>query len=74
MTIQNIQKQVLKLDANSRAKLASVLLSSLENLSEAENEKLWAEEALHRHEDMVKGKVKSKPADLVFKNARARLK
>ncbi len=74
MTIQHIEKQALKLDVNSRAKLASALLSSLDDLSESENEKLWAEEALLRHEDMVKGKSKSKPANLVFKNARARIK
>ncbi len=74
MTVQHIEKQVLKLNANSRARLASVLLSSLDNLSEEENEKLWAEEALRRHEAMVKGKAKSKPAAVVFKNAHARLK
>ena len=50
MTVQNIEKQLMKLDANSRAKLASRLLSSLDNLSEDENEKLWAQEALRRHE------------------------
>ncbi len=74
MTVLHIEKQALKLDVNSRARLASALLSSLDNLSESENEKLWAEEALLRHADMIKGKAKSKPADLVFKNARTRLK
>ena len=74
MTVQNIEKQLMKLDTNSRAKLASILLSSLDDLTDAENEKLWAEEAIHRHNDMIKGNVKSKPADIVFKNAHARLK
>ncbi len=74
MTIQNIEKQLMKLDTTSRAKLASILLSSLDDLSVAENEKLWAEEALRRHNDLMKGNAKSKPADVVFKNARARLK
>jgi len=74
MTIQHIEKQALKLDVNSRAKLASALLSSLDDLSESENEKLWGEEALSRHDEMSKGKVKAKPANLVFKDARARLK
>jgi hypothetical protein len=74
MTIQNIEKKLMKLDAHSRAKLASVLLSSLDTLSEAENEKLWAEEAYKRHRDLVKGKAKSKSADHVLKNARIRLK
>lgn len=74
MTVQHIKKEALKLDVTSRAKLASALLSSLDDLSESENEKLWAEESLSRHSDMIKGKVKSKPADLVFKNARTQLK
>jgi len=54
--------------------LASALLSSLDDLSESENEKLWGKEALSRHDEMIKGKVKAKPANLVFKDARARLK
>ncbi|MDI6766936.1 MAG: addiction module protein [Bacteroidota bacterium] len=67
MTVQQIEKQVLKLDANSRAKLASKLLSSLDELSDVENEKLWAEEAVHRHKELSSGKSKS--AEVVFKNA-----
>ena len=74
MTVQHIEKQLMKLDANSRAKLASKLLSSIDELSEHENEKLWAEEALRRHEDLLRGKAKSRPADVALKSARARLK
>lgn len=74
MTVQHIEKEVLKLDVILRSKLAKVLLSSLENLSETESEILWAKESLLRHGEMVKGKLKSKPAKLVFKNVRALLK
>jgi hypothetical protein len=74
MTVQRIEKQLMKLDANSRAKLASRLLSSLDELSEEENERLWAQEALSRHEDLIRGKAKSRPADVVLKSARARLR
>ena len=74
MTVQNIEKQLMRLDTSSRAKLASILLSSLDDLSDAENETLWAEEAFRRHNDLVKGSAKSKPAGIVFNNARARLK
>jgi len=74
MTVQNIEKQLMKLDAHSRAKLASKLLSSLDSLSEAENEELWAQEAFRRHEDLLRGKAKSRPIDAALKNARARLK
>ena len=74
MTVQYIKKQASKLDANSRARLARYLLFSLDNLNEPENEKLWAEEALTRHNDLIKGKAKSRSADVVFKSARAQLK
>ena len=74
MTVQNIEKQLMKLDVSSRAKLASRLLSSLDDLSEVENEKLWAREALRRHEDLLRGKAKSRSAEAVLKSARARLK
>ena len=74
MTVQHIEKQLLKLDANSRAKLASKLLSSLDDLSEDENEKLWAQEALRRHEDLLRGKARYRSADAALKSARARLK
>jgi hypothetical protein len=71
MTVQQIEKQVLKLDAHSRAKLARTLLSSLDELSETENEKLWAEEAIRRHNELLNGKVKLKPSEAVFRNAQA---
>jgi hypothetical protein len=74
MTVQSIEKKLLKLDANSRAKIANKLLSSLEELSPMEIEKLWAEEALRRDEELTKGKSKSISAVQVFKNARTRFK
>jgi hypothetical protein len=74
MTVKNIEKKLLELNVKSRAKLANKLLSSLEELSETEIEKLWAEEALRRNEEISKGKVKLRPAEVVFKNAREKLK
>jgi hypothetical protein len=74
MTIKNIEKKVLGLNAKSRAKLANKLLSSLEDLSEEEIEKLWAEESLRRDEELNSGKVKSRPVEEVFKAARKRFK
>ena len=74
MTVHNIEKQLLKLDVDDRARLASRLLSSLDELSETENEKLWALEAFERHQALTKGTTKPKLAHQVFKNARARFK
>lgn len=74
MTLKNIEKKALELNAKSRAKLANKLLSSLEDLSEAEIEKLWAEEALRRNDEIEKGKVKLRSSDEVFTEARKRFK
>lgn len=74
MTVKNIEKKVLELNIKSRAKLANKLLSSLEDLSESEIEKLWAEESLRRNEEIRQGKVKLRSAEVVFNDARKRFK
>jgi len=74
MTVKQIEKALLKLDLHSRAQLAGKLLKSLDSPSQAENERLWAEEALRRYAEMKSGKVKGKPAAKVMREARARLK
>jgi hypothetical protein len=74
MTVKGIEKQLMKLDVHSRAKVAQKLLHSLDELSEAENEQLWAEEALRRHDELTKGRAKLHPASRVVLKARAQLK
>ena len=48
MSIKEIEAAVLKLVPKERARLAGKLLDSLEDLSEEENESLWAQEAERR--------------------------
>ena len=48
MDIETIRHEVLSLPTQERAQLAELLLSSLDNLSEAEIEKLWFQEAARR--------------------------
>lgn len=74
MTVKDIERHSLKLDARSRARLAEKLLHSLDELSDVENEQLWAKEALRRHDELSKGKAKARPASDVFRDARARLR
>ena len=45
MSIDDIETEALKLHPKERARLAEKLLKSLEDLSEAENEQVWAGEA-----------------------------
>lgn len=73
MTIEELESEALKLDASERAKLAARLLRSLEELSDAENERLWAEEAQRRHDELAAGRVSERCATDVFRDVRARL-
>lgn len=74
MSIEEVEIEALKLNPDLRAKLAMKLLYSLEDLSEEENERLWAEEALRRHEELEKGLAPERPASDVFRDARSRLR
>ena len=74
MTEKNIEKKVLELNVKSRAKLANKLLSSLEELSEKEIEKLWGEESIRRDEEISSGKIKLKPVEEVITASRKRFK
>jgi putative addiction module component (TIGR02574 family) len=49
-------------------------LDSLDDLSEEESDRLWAEEAERRFADYKAGNVEAIPADEVFAHLRARLR
>ena len=65
-------EQALELPLGERAELARQLLDSLENISEEENDALWAVEAERRFDDYKAGKIESTPAEEVFARLRAR--
>jgi len=71
LTIDELKRQALELDPSTRASLARDLLLSLDDLSEAEVERLWLEEAVRRDEEMASGKVEPIPMDEVFAELRA---
>jgi len=74
MSIEELKDEALRLGPEGRAYLARELLASLDEMSEAEIEELWLQEAMHRDEEMDKGTAQSYPADEVFTRARARRK
>ena len=74
MSIQAICNEALSLTLHERAQLAEQLLASLDDLSEAETEQLWFEEAAHRADEMDQGLVQRIPADEVRQEALALLK
>jgi hypothetical protein len=73
MSIDELEAEMLKLAPQARAGLAERLLESLENLSEEENVKLWAEEAQRRDEAWDTSGDPGRPAADVLRDARARL-
>lgn len=74
MSIDEIESAVLSLNAADRARLASRLLESLDQLSAEENERLWAEEALRRDEEMDRDPAAGRPYAAVLNDALAKLK
>jgi hypothetical protein len=68
MTIEPLRAEALRLSPEGRAHLARELLSSLDELSEAEVEALWIEEALRRDDELDQG-AEAHPADEVLAGA-----
>ncbi len=73
MSLDELKAEVLKLSPEARAELAHALLLSLDDLSDAEIEKLWLEEAIRRDEEIEASKVELLDTEEVFQDARARL-
>ena len=73
MTIEQVENEALKLTPKARAELAEKLLKSLEELSEEEIERLWAEEAVRRDAELDAGTASMRDAEDVFNDARARI-
>ena len=72
MTMNEVEAAALALDAPARAKLAEMLLRSLEDVSQEEIDRLWAEEALRRDEELDSGSATARDAEDVFRDLRAR--
>jgi len=73
MSIDELEAEALKLGPEARARLAERLLDSLENLSDEENARLWAEEAERRASAWELNKGSGRSAADVLRDAKARL-
>jgi len=71
VTIEELRREALQLEAPQRADLARELLGSLDGLSDDETERLWLEEAVRRDAEMASGKVQPIPMDVAFAELRA---
>lgn len=63
---------VLQLPETERARLARILLLSLGESAEDETERIWAEEADRRYQEIRRGEVALQDSGAVFKEARDR--
>ena len=73
MTTEQVENEALKLKPQARAELAEKLLRSLEDLSDEDLERLWAEEAVRRDAELDSGRASMRDAEDVFRDARARV-
>ena len=73
MTTEQVENEALKLKPEARAELAEKLLRSLEDLSDEDIQRLWAEEAVRRDAELDSGTASMREAEDVFRDARARI-
>ncbi len=71
---EELEVAVLQLPETGRARLARILLLSLDESVEDETERVWAEEADRRYQEIQRGEVAVQDSDAVFKEARARFR
>jgi putative addiction module component (TIGR02574 family) len=70
MTNLDIEAEALKLPSHERARLAELLIASLDE--EDEWAQAWAAEAERRYEELKSGAVTGVPAEEVFARLRSR--
>jgi hypothetical protein len=71
MSLKELEAEIKKLDLKDRAALAKRIIESLDDLSPAEIEALWAEEAERRLDELEQGVVVEVPAEDALRRARA---
>jgi len=74
LTIKKIEEKALRLPINQRALLVENLIKSLDTEEDTNAEELWLKEAERRYKEYKKGNIKTRPADLVFKDTHSKLK
>jgi putative addiction module component (TIGR02574 family) len=67
--IKRIEAEVYSLSSRERARLAMNLIKSLDDHDDADAEELWLQEAERRYRDYREGKLKTRPAEDVLRDA-----
>jgi hypothetical protein len=71
MDIEELEAELMKLNMETRARLAEKLILSLDAPSDEENLHLWVAEAERRLKDLREGRAKELPAAEALRRARA---
>ena len=71
MSVKELEAEILKLDVKDRISLIESLLLSLDDLDDAENLRLWADEAAKRAARLERGEGRTIPAEEVYARVRA---
>lgn len=72
--MQKVTAKALRFNEEQRAELARILLLSLDGAGEDVDERIWAEEAERRYEELRDGRSEGIPSEQVFAEARDLLK
>jgi len=74
MTVEQIEAEVLKLPEQAQAELLGRLMHSLADTAaiDPDASEAWAQEAIHRDEEMESGSVAGIPAEGVFSELRSK--
>jgi hypothetical protein len=73
MSLKKLEAEIKRLDLKERAMLAKWLVESLDELSTAELEALWVEEAEARLDELEQGLATEIPAEEAIRRARMAL-
>jgi putative addiction module component (TIGR02574 family) len=71
---REFESKALKLPPKERARLAERLISSLDQETDPDAQRLWLQEAERRLDELESGNVSGVPADQVFEKARSTLR
>ena len=72
--LKEYEAQALRLPLSERASLVERLIASLDEVDDAEVERLWADEAERRYQVYTQGRISARPADEAISEARNRLR
>ena len=74
MTIEELEKELLKLSDAEKLVVLKRLIAGLEESSDREVARAWLDEAHHRYQELKDGMAQPIPAESVITNARDRLR